>query len=55
MEVSKFEVPQFVADWFVKNVNIRGVYALTQKLLSDEAEEFESVYDWFTKVYWNVP
>lgn len=55
MEVSKFEVPQFVADWFVENVNIRGVYALTQKLLSDEAEEFESVYDWFTKVYYNVP
>ena len=24
MEVSKFEVPQFVADWFVENVNIRG-------------------------------
>ena len=55
MEVSKFEVPQFVADWFVENVNIRGIYALTQQLLSDEAEEFSSVYDWFTKVYWNVP
>ena len=55
MEVSNFEVPQFVADWFVENVNIRDVYALTQQLLSDEAEEFSSVYDWFTKVYWNAP
>lgn len=55
MEELKIEVPQFVNEWFVNNVNKHGLYALVKKLLDSPNREEEYVYRWFEKVYSEAP
>lgn len=51
MEISKIEVPQFVNEWFLKNVNKNGLYELVKKLIDSADREEEYVYKWFKQEY----
>lgn len=55
MEISKIEVPQFVNEWFLKNVNKNGLYELVKKLIDSADQEEEYVYKWFKQEYDEVP
>lgn len=55
MEMLKIEIPQFVDEWFVNNVNKHGLYELAKKLIDSPNREEEYVYRWFEKVYDEVP
>lgn len=45
MEEPKIEVPQFVNEWFLKNVNKHGLYELAKKLIDSPNREEEYVTD----------
>ena len=55
MEISKIEVPQFVNEWFLKNVNKNGLYELVKKLIDSADREEEYVYKWFKQEYDEAP
>lgn len=55
MEISKIEVPQFVNEWFLKNVNKNGLYELVKKLIDSADREEEYVYKLFKQEYDEVP
>lgn len=55
MEELKIEVPQFVNEWFLKNVNKNGLYELVKKLIDSADREEEYVYKWFKQEYDEAP
>lgn len=55
MEEPKIEVPQFVNEWFLKNVNKNGLYELVKQLIDSADREDTYVYKWFEQKYDEEP